>query len=610
MPNRSEIRPAPDGQPAWLPCAILLLALFLAYLPVWYAGFIWDDDVVITGNPVIVGPLGLKEIWTTRAADICPLVLTSFWAEHAVWGLDPLPFHLLNLALHAACGVLLWRVLLALRVPGAWFGAALWALHPVQVETAAWITEMKNTQSGVFYLLAILFFIRGLEIKPEAGGKSPVGVYAAMFVCAVAAMASKSSTIVLPIVLGLCGWWVEGRWRWRNLAVLAPLALLATIPVAVTLWTQKMTGQGPENAQWVRSFPERLATAGDAIWFYLGKLVWPHPLIFVYPRWRIDAGSWVSYLPLVAVVVVVAWLWLKRDTAARPWFFAFAYFIAALLPVIGLVDGYFWRYSLVGDHFQYLASMGPLALVGAGLTRLVDLVVGENFRLRARMAAGILLVLGVLSWQRAWAYQDLETLWSDTVTSDPKSWMAFNNLGNVYLDKNELDLARANYEKALAINPQEVNALSNLGIIYARENRLDEAIAEFQAALAIRPGFSRPMNNLAAALYAQGHVDAALDEYLKTEAVNPYFPQIHYNLGRLFREKGQLDAARGEYERALQIEPDNAPAMNELGLVLLAQGHRDEAIAQFQQALRLMPGDAGVLKNLADAQALQKAGGK
>ena len=182
-------------------------------MPVWWAGYIWDDDVVVVTNPVIVGPLGLKEIWTTGAADICPLTLTTFWLEHKLWGLDPLPYHLVNVFMHGACALVLWRVLRALLIPGAWLGAALWALHPLQVESVAWITEMKNTQSGLFFLLAIFYFVKTL--RDSAKGNGP---YALTLLFSALAMASKSSTVILPIVLCLCAWWVEGRWHWRHIA--------------------------------------------------------------------------------------------------------------------------------------------------------------------------------------------------------------------------------------------------------------------------------------------------------------------------------------------------------------------------------------------------------
>ena len=447
MANRFEPT-SPWSRRDWLLALILLLAVFLVYTPVRFAGFIWDDDVVLTGNPVIVGPLGLKDIWTSHAADICPLTLTSFWCEHQLWSFDPLPYHLVTLALHMACALLLWRVLLALEIPGAWLGAALWALHPVQVETVAWITEMKNTQSTAFYLLAILFYIRWLKNRTHETS------YALTLLCATLAMASKSSTIVLPIALGLSAWWIEGRWQWRNLTRLAPFALMAIIPSALTLWTQKLRGQGPDELLWARTWPERVATAGDAIWFYLGKLIWPHPLLFTYPRWQVDASSVLSYVPLVAAIALLFLLWKIRATWARPTFFAYTYFIGALLPVLGFIDGYFWRYSLVGDHFQYLASMGPLALAGAGLTRFADVVLSDKTMIQSRLAALLLLGLAMLSWQRAWVFESHETLWTDTLAHNPGSWMAHNNLGDFYLSQGQLDRAREQYKNALQINPR------------------------------------------------------------------------------------------------------------------------------------------------------------
>ncbi len=215
---------APAGaERDWIWALVLLAAVFLAYTPVWRAGFIWDDDMHVTANPVIVGPLGLKEIWTTNHARICPLALTTFWFEHALWGLAPLPYHLVNVLVHGLGAVVLWRVLRQLQIPGAWFGAALWALHPVQVETVAWITELKNTQSCLFYLLSILFFVKWLRAG-KTGGNWP---YALTLLFAAMAMASKSSTVILPLVLCLCAWWVEGRWQWRRLIAIAPIFLMS-----------------------------------------------------------------------------------------------------------------------------------------------------------------------------------------------------------------------------------------------------------------------------------------------------------------------------------------------------------------------------------------------
>jgi hypothetical protein len=214
---------------------ILFLAIILAYSPVWWAGYIWDDDLVVTTNPCIVGPLGLKEIWTTKAADICPLALTTFWVENKLWGLVPLPYHLVNVLLHGASAMVLWRVLLSLRIPGAWMGAALWALHPVQVESVAWITEMKNTESGVFFLLSIFFFVKDLRTGPAKQRSGWNWNDALTLLFAALAMACKSSTVILPVVLCLCAWWMEGRWQWRNLMKVGPIFFISLATSIATI---------------------------------------------------------------------------------------------------------------------------------------------------------------------------------------------------------------------------------------------------------------------------------------------------------------------------------------------------------------------------------------
>ncbi|HUB67104.1 MAG TPA: tetratricopeptide repeat protein, partial [Candidatus Methylacidiphilales bacterium] len=473
----------------WMWGLLLVLAVFVTYTPVWWAGYIWDDETFVTANPCIVGPLGLKEIWTTSAADICPLTLTTVWFEHALWGLAPLPYHLVNVLLHAACAVLLWRVLLSLRVPGAWLGAALWALHPVQVESVAWITEMKNTQSGLFYLLSILFYVKWLRARdfdPEGEEKtSSEWNYELTLLFAVMAMASKSSTVVLPVVLCLCAWWIEGKWQWRNLIRIVPIVLISLTACALSIWTQgQQLGKVPDP-QWARTWPERLITAGDAVWFYLGKLIWPHPLMAIYPRWQIDAKEWFAYLPLLTVIAVSLGFWCNCRFRFRPWLFTYIYFLIVLLPVIGLNDFYYQRFSFVADHFQYLASMGPLSLAGAGLASFSDRIGSQRLWLQWTPAVGMLLIFGILSWQRSWVYQNNETLWTDTVIQNPNSWLAHTNLGASLSRKGRVDDAIVEYQKALKINSRYDVAHFNLGIAFAHREQLDEAITEFQEALKI-----------------------------------------------------------------------------------------------------------------------------
>jgi len=580
---------------------ILILAVVLAYQPMWRAGFIWDDQVYIVNNPYVKGVSGLKAIWTTSAADISPLTFTTFWLEHALWGSAPIPYHIVNVLLHGVCAVVLWRVLLRLEVPGAWLGAALWALHPVLAESVAWITETKNTQSGLCFLLSILFFLKGLKGR---GPEKPSGRgwnQAFSLIFAALAMASKSSAVILPIVLCLCAWWMERRWSWQNLVRLGPMFLMSLATAAVSMWTQKLQLAGGSDSQWVRTWPQRLVTAGDAVWFYLGKLVWPHPLITGYPRWQIDGGRWTAYLPLLAVIVVLFIFWRNRETWSRPWFFVFAYFLAALLPILGLVDNYIFRYSLVFDHFQYLASMGPLALAGAAMARWADLVLPDRRRLQAILGAGVLLLFGLLSWQRAQAFQSEETLWTDTLSSVPNSWMAHSGLGAAFLNGDRDDEAIVQLQAALVINPRDVRSHCNLGHALYKKGRVDEALAQYAVTLTMNPNYPKAHYNLGAALLKMGREDEAIAQFQAALEIDPDDAEAHYNLGLALLQKREIDEALAEFQRALVSNPGYAEAHYNLGLVLFRAGRMDEGIVQLQKALEIKPGYADAHNNLGNA---------
>jgi len=280
--------------------------------------------------------------------------------------------------------------------------------------------------------------------------------YAFSLLFAALAMAAKSSTVILPVVLCLCAWWIEGRWLWRNVVRTVPLFLMAMAASALSIWTQGLQLANVSDLQWVRTWPERLAAAGDAVWFYLGKLLWPHPLITIYPRWQIDAGQWVSYLPLLAVIVILVIFWLRGRSGggeSRACFFAFACFVVALLPALGLIDTYIFRYSLVFDHFQYLAGIGPLALAGTALVRLSDFIIPKKPWLQSSLWVGLLLIVGMASWQRTWVFKTEDALWTDTLARNPHSWLAHNNLGSAFFEKGQVDDAVVHYQKALQINP-------------------------------------------------------------------------------------------------------------------------------------------------------------
>jgi tetratricopeptide (TPR) repeat protein len=637
-------------------------------------GFIWDDESHLTQNPCIIGPLGFKEIWTSARAVYYPLVLTTFWTLHKFAGLSPWPYHLLNVLLHAASAVLLWQVLRQLNVRGAWLGAALWALHPVMVQSVAWVTELKNTQSGFFYLLSIFCFLKWdgqpritpitriqVTEDPKASRRQFRNRRSLMFSLAlvsfVLATLSKPSVVMLPVVLSLCIWWRTGRICWRDVAALAPFVLVSALASLWTILEQKFHA-GAIGSEWAQTWPERLIIAGRAIWFYLAKLAWPHPLIFIYPRWEINSSQLIAYLPLLAALAGLLVLWLIRAKWVRPVFFAAAYYLASLFPVLGFFSVYFFRYSFVSDHFQYLASMGPLALAGAGivtgcsrLTTSKRLSVlpstsrhppPEAFRVTGSAVATkplvgacamLLLLLVILTWRQTAVYHNLVTLYTATLTKNPGCWMAhYNlgiaineqgdpeaaiahyrqalelrpnyaeahyNLGRLLVQKGELDEAIVHYEKALEINPGDAEAHNNLGAALFASGRVDEAIANYRKALAVRRDYADASCNLASALLSNGDLDGAIAYYSACLAVSPNQVEAQYNLASALFRTGRTDEAIVHYQKVLELRPENADARANLGSVFLAKGRVRDAISQYNDALRIAPDNVAAQSNLA-----------
>lgn len=614
----SESRSPESRRDVILAVAGYLGLVALTYARVWNAGFIWDDDIHLTLNPCITGSKSLLDIWTSYEARICPLTLTTFWLEYQIWGLNPLAFHLVNVFMHALNAVLLWRVLLGLGARAAWFGAALWALHPVQVETVAWITELKNTQSGFFFLLTLLAFVRW-----RTKGKGYALVIAGTFL----AMASKSSTVVLPLVLGLCWWWLDGTWRWRNALRLLPVAVLSAFTALLSIWTQVV--EGGITDEWHLTTPERLITAGKVVWAYLDKLLRPYPLMFIYPRWELHAEDWFSYVPLVGVLLLAFLLWRWR-ARWRAGFMFLALFVVLLLPVLGLVDHFFLRYSFVGDHFQYLASMAPLALFAAGLAALT-----ARWKRWVVAISGTLLiaVLSLLSWHHSRLFENSFVLWRHTLANNPQCWIACCNLSYEFLQKGDLPNAAMHVRRALVLHPRDIASLLNLGsildqtgrteeaiettrralaiyeknpqahnqlgMLLLKQGQADEALSHFQRCVALGANGVLPRIMLGSALLQKGRVDDAIVELRQVLAIRPESGLAHANLCLAFLQKRQIDEALHHGGLATRHEPDLALAYNLLGAALAEAGRVDEAQARYQQAVDRDPGLAAAHCNLA-----------
>ena len=571
---------------------LLLLLIFLAYARVGAAGFIWDDESHLTQNPCIIGPLGLADIWTSASAFYYPLVLTTFWILHHFVGLNPLPYHILNVTFHAASALLLWRVLVQLRVRGAWLGAAIWALHPVLVQSVAWVTEMKNTQSAFFYLLAISCFLQSRDRKRKF-----IFYWLTIFFF-VAAITSKPSTVMLPLVLALCLWWREGEIKQRDLRLLLPFVLISLLASGWTIWEQKFHSHAT-GADWVQTPLQRVLISADAIWFYLLKLIWPHPLIFIYPRWNVDPSRWFAWIPLVALLVVATVLFIKRNTALRPVAFAFAYFVITLFPVLDFFDVYFFRYSFVSDHFQYLASMGPLALAGAGIVTAVEKIGVHRLAIQAASTLVILSILGALSFHQSAKYHDVITLYQATLAQNPGCWMAEYNLGLALKNQGQLDQAIAHYRRAINIWPDYVEAHYNLGGAYIEKGEFDEALAEYRRAIEIRPDEADSHNNYGSALRELKQFDQAEIEYKRALSLRPQYMDARLNLGSLLLQRGRIAEAITNLETARRLQPNDATTHVTLALALMKNGQGSKAAAEFNHALQLAPDRVNALNGFA-----------
>ena len=587
---------------AWARGALVVLWTVAVYLPVLHGGFIWDDDQHLTENPCIVGPLGFKEIWTSSHAFYYPLVLTSFWVLHKFVGLNPLPYHLLNVLLHAGSALVLCRVLQQLRVRGAWLAAALWALHPVMVQSVAWITELKNTQSCWFYLLSILFFLKADESNSRGSGATSktrwrwrLGLSLLFFAMAIT---SKPSTVMLPAVLTLCLWWRRGRLGWRDLAVLAPFFLISAGASSWTIWEQKFHS-GAIGEEWGQTPLERLAIAGRDVWFYLGKLIWPHPLIFIYPRWKIDATQLSTFVAPLAAIAGLFCLWWKRNSRLRPFFFAGAYFLVSLLPVLGFFDVYFFRYAFVSDHFQYLASIGPIALAGAGVATAFDVIKRRNRFLEPVFCGLLLSTLGLLSWWQSATYSDAETLYRTTIERNRDCWMAHNNLGDELLQKGRVDEAIAHCQRSLEIEPGHAEAHCNLGNAWLQKGDVAKAIGCYEKALEIKPNYAEAHCNLGTVLLQKGQMDEAISHFQKALNIKSDYAKAYNNLGLALMKKGRVDEAIAHYQRALEIKPGSAEVLNNLGTAFLRGGQTDQAFAHFRKAMEIQPSNEAIPNNLA-----------
>jgi tetratricopeptide (TPR) repeat protein len=596
--------------------ASLALLTLLAYRPALDAGFIWDDDVYVTDNTTLHDLQGLRRIWLELGAvpQYYPLVHTSYWLEHRLWGLAPAGYHLTNILLHLLGALLVWRLLVRLTVPGAWLAALIFALHPVHVESVAWITERKNVLSGVLYLAALWCLLRsdgdlevyrghtgggaGRDTGRRAPGPAPAPArgatggrsrraYGLALLLFVAALLAKTVAATLPGAYLLIRWWKTGRLDRTDALRALPFVLIGAGFGALTAWME-VHHVGASGAGWALDLGDRLLVAGRALWFYAGKLVWPSPLVFIYPRWELDPGLWWQPALTVAAAAVPVALWLARHRIGRGPLTGVLFFAGTLVPALGFFDVYPFRFSFVADHFQYLASLGLIALAVAATARVIAHRAHDP---RLRRALGLVLgtlvvaALGTATWQRAQVYADAETLWRDTLARNPSAWMAHNNLGAVLDQQGRTEEALEQYEAVLRQRPDDANALNNVGVALEKLGRLDAARERYLEALRIDPTNVRIGMNLANLMTVQGKTDQAINCYELVLKIDPAHVGAHGNLGRLLMQRGDDTGAVQHLRQALELDPSHAVSWLNLGIAHHQAGRFEAAVDAYRQAI-------------------------
>lgn len=590
---RTSLKTGPGR--TWLLGLLLAAATVLAYQPAWHAGFIWDDDVYVTHNRLLTMHGGLTRIWFSldSPSQYFPLVYTVLRLERALWGLAPAGYHWVNLLLHAANALLLWRLLARLRLPACWLAAALFALHPVQVESVAWVTELKNVLSLFFCLLAARAWLEFVEDPPARWRW-----YAAALLCQALALTAKTTACTLPAALFLILWLRQKPIRLPRFLQLAPFLALGVAMGLVTVWWERYH-QFTAGSAFSIGLAGRLLIASRAVWFYAGKLLWPATLSFSYPRWHIDPADPLAWTWLAAGLVVCALIFALRKTAGRGPETAALYFVATLSPLLGFIMEYTFHYTFVADHYQYAASIGPLALAAAALDNLLSRVHPPIPALRPVTCALLLAPLALLTFRQCRIYSDSQTLWQATLRSDPDSFIARNNLSEILLQQGRYDDAIRLAREALAIEPTNPVGEVNLGYGLLQKGQPDEAIIHCRRALALQPNQPDAYYDIGRAYLNKGQMDDAITNFQMALRLKPDFAAACCNLAYAFLQSGRTPDAITNYEKALTLDPDYALAHNDLGSIRLRQGDTNRALAHFQRAANLEPDFAEAHYNLA-----------
>ena len=588
-----------------LAAAALALMVGVSFVPAYQAGFVWDDTV-FSEEPVIREASGLKNIWFSprdieQEGHYWPVTYTTFWLEHKLWGFEPLGYHIVNVLLHAVNVLLVWRLLRRFAVPGAWVVAAVFAVHPLHVESVVWIIERKDVLSGLFYLTSFLAYVRFTDQGKPGRYLLALGLFAA-------GLLSKTVVVTLPAALLIWHWWQRGRIARPDLLRTAPFfAVGLAIAAADTAFYRTREALALDY-----SFVERILIAGRALWFYTGKLAWPDDLAVIYPLWDIQSGDAMGWLYVAGAVAVSIVLWLGRGRWGRGPLACVAFYAATLSPALGLIDYGYMQFALVADRFQYLAGIGLLTLVVAAMVQASGRLSAAGVTAGKVLLAAVLALLGSLTWIHAGNFRDDMTLFSHIVSLNPEARDAHLNLSQALIETDRFEESLEASRSAIEQRPDSPGAHSNLGLALMALDRFEEAEAAFDRALEIDSRDRNARQNLGELMKRQGNYEAAVEQYRRALEIDADFALGWGGLADVQFLAGRLEEATEAARRSLSIEPDspNAAALHLLldrastatihtrAETLRHEQRHDEAIALYREALEMDSGFAPAIAGM------------
>ena len=546
---------------------LIFFAAVIVYIPAILGGYIYDDDMLLTQNPVITRGSGFSdgESWKGLATlwfpwneqsvnDYAPLSSTTLWIEWRLWGVaEPAGYHTTNILLHAAGALLLWAVLARIGVPMAWLAALLWALHPVGVESVAWISERRNVLSTPMLMLTLLAWLRFQQTRRRGDYALAVALFAGTLL-------AKSTVVMLPCFLLLWIWWKRNRVTTRDLIETAPFFLLSLALGLVTAWFQYVRAIADEQVPMGGLF-HRIASACFALGFYIYKAVLPFDLVFNYPEWHKTVWAGWQMLPIVPFIAVFAWAWRERGTWGRHVILGIGFFAIMIVPALGIMKMAYMRIALVADHFEYMPMAGLIALAVAGAAWL-------RGRWRARparyavdaTAAGVVILFCGLTWTRAGVFQDAEALWNDTLAKNPDAWQAHEHMGGILTDRGDLRGALEHFRRGVELRPYLGEVHNNYGNTLRRLGiNMDEALEENRKAVELSGNNIPARFSYAVALERANHAQEAIAQYqevLRMDPANPANPAICCEIGGILEQIGKTAEAVDYFREALQLAPD------------------------------------------------------